>query len=139
MKSTATSKGGLYRAYVDADDGEDEIPTEVGLQLEDALGSTSALREPVAPNSAPNSTARFIQPIKPSSFFPPDDPNRVVTPAAIKTFNTRVRASQAPPALSPPRLGDEGGFGFGWMLGLAFMSACTVFVWLWFVARWFVH
>lgn len=140
MKSAATSEDGLYRAYAD---DEDDAPTRVGYRAH------------------------------PNSFFPPDDPHRVVAPPSISGEYAAVRLSSIPPRTSsippsartssvppsvrpiesippvsdqtfqirgaPRRLDNEGAFGFGWMLGLAFMSACTVFVWLWFVARWFVR
>ena len=164
MKSAATSREGLYRAY---EDDDDDAPTRVGYRAEEAR--EAILREDLPP-SAP------ITPrVNPSSFFPPDDPNRAVAPPTISGEYAAVRLSSIPPSARtssippsartssippslrpiesvPPvsdqtfqirggrqRLGNDGAFGFGWMLGLAFMSACTVFVWLWFVARWFVH
>lgn len=148
MRPAAASKGGLYRAYDDADNDEDNVPTHVGHPLEE-----TAL---VAPISS-------IPPRVAPSFFPPDDPRARAIPPGIsgeypavrletmvqapietippsdKTFNIRVREQQKLQAQGQRLGGNDSGFGFGWMLGLAFMSACTVFVWLWFVARLFVR
>lgn len=164
MKSAATSEEGLYRAYAD---DEDDAPTRVGYRAGEARG---AVLSDDLPPSAP------ITPrVNPNSFFPPDDPHRVVAPPTISgeyaavrlssiprsartsSIPPSARTSSVPPSVrpiesippvsdqtfqirgAPRRLGNDGSFGFGWMLGLAFLSACTVFVWLWFVVRWLVH
>lgn len=160
MKSSAASReDGLYRLYADEDGNPDNEPTRVGYQLAEARQAHLCDERPasVPPRQGP------------TSFFPPDDPNRVITPPAISGEYNAVRLEDFVPRSPPPesfpptsrpiesvppidktfnirfhekqqlRRTSSDSFGFGWMLGLAFLSASTVFVWLWFVARWLVH